>query len=499
MSSAELLFEEAACGLLLTTPDGLIQRVNRTFCRWIGYEPEELVGVRRIQDLMNMGGKIFHQTHWSPLMQMQGSVAEVKLDLINRDGTLQPFLLNGARREQAGNVVHDLAVFMARDRHKYEKELLAARKRAEELLAQQLEVQRALGLAEARLRVALDAAQLYVWEVDISSGERQYDANIAVLLGMEEPTAISAAAYSAQIHPDDRLREEEAFQDALGRGATFRCVYRISCVDGAERTVLATGSGRYDGDGTLLWYIGVIQDITELSRQRAAAEDRATFAEQMVGIVSHDLRNPLTSIKMGAELLDKQAVDSRQRRLIDHISTATSRAQRMVDDLLDFTLIRLGRGLRIKPQRLDPGLLIAANVSELRLVFAQTRLVHQHYGMGECEIDPDRTFQILSNLVSNAVTYGDPSGAITVISALDVGMLTLTVHNSGDPVPVDLLPRLFEPMVRGTGAQDTTRSVGLGLFIVREIARAHGGEVEVCSTSETGTQFSVVFPISARC
>ena len=77
----EALYENAACGLLVTSLDGTLRRANRTFCRWIGYESSELIdGRRRFADLLTMGGRIFHQTHWAPLLQIQGSVAEVKLD-----------------------------------------------------------------------------------------------------------------------------------------------------------------------------------------------------------------------------------------------------------------------------------------------------------------------------------------------------------------------------------------------------------------------------------
>ncbi|MDQ6680511.1 MAG: PAS domain-containing protein, partial [Pseudomonadota bacterium] len=82
----DALFEHAACGLLLTSADGRIRRVNATFCGWVGYAASELVDKRRIQDLLTIGGRVFHQTHFSPLMQMQGSVSEVKLDVMHCSG-----------------------------------------------------------------------------------------------------------------------------------------------------------------------------------------------------------------------------------------------------------------------------------------------------------------------------------------------------------------------------------------------------------------------------
>jgi sigma-B regulation protein RsbU (phosphoserine phosphatase) len=142
------LYENAACGLLVTSADGIILRVNHTFCTWVGREAVELAGRVKVQDLLSMGGRIFHQTHWTPLLAMQGSVAEVKLDVLHRDGRPMPMVFNAVRRSSATGTWHELAVFLAHDRHQYEKELLLERKRAEELLARHQEAQRALAVAQ---------------------------------------------------------------------------------------------------------------------------------------------------------------------------------------------------------------------------------------------------------------------------------------------------------------------------------------------------------------
>ena len=149
--TADALYEHAPCGLLVTGPEGTIRRVNATFCGWTGFEPEALVGQRKLQDMLNMGGRIFHQTHWTPLLQMQGSVAEVKLDIIHRDGHAIPMVMNATRRGSGVHLCHEIALFVAQDRHKYEHELLLARKRAEELTEKEQHVQQLLVLAQAEV------------------------------------------------------------------------------------------------------------------------------------------------------------------------------------------------------------------------------------------------------------------------------------------------------------------------------------------------------------
>ncbi|GAB2518363.1 hybrid sensor histidine kinase/response regulator [Lysobacter humi (ex Lee et al. 2017)] len=147
---SDALYEDAPCGLLMTGRDGTILRANRTFCRWVQVEPDALVGRRRFQDLLTVGGKIFHQTHFAPLLQMQGSVSEVKLDLARPDGPPLPIVLNAVRHPRDDGWEDAIAVFVAQDRHAYERELMLARKRAEELAARQLEAQEQLRRADRR-------------------------------------------------------------------------------------------------------------------------------------------------------------------------------------------------------------------------------------------------------------------------------------------------------------------------------------------------------------
>ncbi|WP_342652934.1 PAS domain-containing sensor histidine kinase [Pseudomonas sp. F3-2] len=375
-----VLFDGAACGLVVTAADGRILRANQTFCSWVGMTPAALDG-RRFQSLLTMGGKIFHQTHWAPLMQMQGSVAEVKLELLHQLGHTVTMLLNGVRREHAGSVFHELALFVTADRDQFERELIAARKRAEELL----------------------------WE----------------------KTAAEAALQQAKV---------------------------------------------------------------ELSVAYEQSQRRALFAEQMVAIASHDLKNPLTAIKMAADLLARGERDARGVRLLGHISQSSERAQRMIADLLDFALVRVGHGIGIQQRPLDLHQVIGNSVNELRVAFPQASLVHHCQGMGDADFDADRITQIVGNLIANSVAYGDLDQPVVIASRVEDGVASVSVHNRGASISPVSMASLFEPMTRGSERDDDVRSVGLGLFIVKEIARAHGGDVSAQSSDTDGTTFCVSFP-----
>jgi PAS domain S-box-containing protein len=159
------LFENAACGLLLTSTDGTILRANATTCEWLGYQQDELVGRVRVQDLLTVGARVFHQTHCVPILQVQGSVAEVQVEMRHRNQARLPMLINIVRRRHDDALFDQWALFMAADRRLYERQLLAARKAAETSL-------------EARLGAE---AKLHALNQELSLADRRKDEFLATL------------------------------------------------------------------------------------------------------------------------------------------------------------------------------------------------------------------------------------------------------------------------------------------------------------------------------
>lgn len=125
---------QAPCGLLTASADGLIVYANETFCRWLGYERAQLVGHRKVADLLTVGARLFQQTHWGPLLQLQRSVAELKLELVRCDGARLPMLVNASRSEMEGGEIDRFAFMVVNDRHKFEIELIHAKTNAERAL-----------------------------------------------------------------------------------------------------------------------------------------------------------------------------------------------------------------------------------------------------------------------------------------------------------------------------------------------------------------------------
>ena len=203
--TAEELFEEAPCGYLTTRLDGTIVRVNRTFERWTGHSRTDLLGVRKLQDLLTGGGRIYHETHYAPLLRMQGAVREIALDIVRADGSRLPTLMNSVLlSDEAGEPqVVRTTIFDATDRRQYERELVAARDRDRDIA---LELQRSLltGAPPSDPRLGIDVAYRTAVRGTEVGGD-WYDAfgidddRVAVVVGDVVGRGLEAAATMGQL------------------------------------------------------------------------------------------------------------------------------------------------------------------------------------------------------------------------------------------------------------------------------------------------------------
>lgn len=308
------------------------------------------------------------------------------------------------------------------------------------------------------------------------------------------------------VHPDDRDRAEADWYEAAAERRTYESEYRLRRQDGVYRRMLMRGVPVLEGDGTIREWIGVAIDVTEsreaMERLVRSEEDlrrSRDLEKHLIGIVSHDLKGPLAVILMQANLSLRRSIDDESlAKAMSRIRSSAERGQRMIRDLLDFTQARRGGGLPVAPQRANLAALADAAVEEARSVFPGREIVVRHTTGGVGEWDPDRITQAIGNLLMNALDYSPPESRVHVRTEADAFWATVEVHNWGAPIPQELMPVLFEPMLRGPGrGEKVTRSVGLGLFIVDQIARAHGGRVEVRSSVEAGTTFALRLPRSA--
>ena len=223
--------------------------------------------------------------------------------------------------------------------------------------------------------------------------------------------------------------------------------------------------------------------------------EREDLEQMLVGIVSHDLRNPLNAIGLSAAaLLRFGGLDERQLRAVERIRSATHRASRMIYDLLDLTRVRSQGGLPVERDTTDMHKVAQAAIDEVKLGFANRDIVFTPNGDATGEFDADRVLQVVSNLITNALQHSPDGTPVTVKQVGSHTEVVLTVNNGGLTVPAEAQKVLFEPFHRGRGVREAGRSVGLGLFISREIVRSHHGTIELQSIEGDGTTVTVHWP-----
>jgi signal transduction histidine kinase len=292
--------------------------------------------------------------------------------------------------------------------------------------------------------------------------------------------------FAGQVSSQASTARLQQMLDVLGNVTFIDRPVRVPTLLTAVRAALRARQRQY----------GARELLEELRRAEEEARARADFEQQLIGIVSHDLRNPLNAMLLSASaLLRREDTDARSLRALSRIVSSGERATRLVRDLLDFTQARLGNGIPLQRRPMNLHQVARGVVEEVRAAHPERDLRLETEGDGEGLWDPDRLAQVLTNLASNAVAYSPAESAIRVRVRGGVrgGEASLEVHNGGPPIPAALQPQLFEPYRRGEGPGDAG-SIGLGLFIVCQVVRAHGGRVEVHSTEADGTTFRVHLP-----
>lgn len=356
--SAEELYENAPCGYFSTLPDGTFVRVNQTFLTWLGWSRAELVGRKRFQELLTLAGKIYYETHYAPLLRMQGAVNEVALDLVGSDGQTLPVLVNTVqKRDLLGQpLINRTTVFNARDRRQYERELLLERRKAEQA-------------AEAKAR--------------------------------------------------------------------------------------------------------------------------------LLAVISHEIRSPLNTISMLAEILQRTSEDPRQEKRLRTLKSAAQHLAELVNDLLDYSRLESGRMpvdrrpfqlrelvesilLRFQPRAEEKGIELRAEVDP--------RVPAQLLG------DPLKLGQVLTNLVGNAVKFTEQGFVRVEVELAERGegavVLDLSVRDTGIGIPSDRLAEIFEEFTQAS-ADTAARfgGTGLGLTISHKLLQLFNSDLKVRSTLGEGSTF----------
>jgi len=251
------------------------------------------------------------------------------------------------------------------------------------------------------------------------------------------------------------------------------------------------------------------QVLKQLKEQVARAEDTAAreqriqdelrhtanFAQELVAIVSHDLRNPLSAITNIANVLARSH-DSKTVRAGVVLKGSAGRATRLIGDLLDFSQARIGGGIPIKRSALDIHIVTAEAITEMERSNPERHISLDRHGDGAGSWDRERLQQALVNLLANALTHSPPDSTVEVISHCSGEEVSISIVNRNlhGPIPLPIRQTLFDPFKRySTHAENKSKSIGLGLYIVDQIVRGHGGRIEIDSNAAV-TEFRLLLP-----
>lgn len=282
----------------------------------------------------------------------------------------------------------------------------------------------------------------------------------------------------------------------------------LLAADGAKIPVIANAAEKRGVDGEHLftrltmfkavdrrtYERSLLEARTKAEHEAMAAHEMSVLREQFIAVLGHDLRNPLAALAAGARMLEREALGERGNIVIGEMLGSVTRATALIDNVLDFARGRLGDGLTLDRNDREPLTPVLEQiVAEVRAV-ASDRAILTDFAIGEpVNCDRARIGQLAGNLISNAVIHGAPGMPIEVKAWTDDDSFVFSVSNGGIPIPAEARARLFLPFFRGA-VRRSQHGLGLGLFIVSEIAKAHGGAMEVIS-NEAETRFVFSMPL----
>ena len=380
-------------------------------------------------------------------------------------------------------------------------------------ITEQYRAENALRHSEDRLRLALDAGQLGIWDLAPGTGEFLFSDKCYDLLEVPAGTPMTYDSFLALIHPDDRERVREYSQMVFRGDGPGDCEieYRIDLPHGRERWLASRGRSHCDMTGRPIRIIGTMTDITrrvqsqreferllaQLTAEKLRAEQASRAKDEFLAMLGHELRNPLAPIQTALELmaLRQAGVPTREesiiRRQVNYLIG-------LVDDLLDVSRITSGQ-VSLTRKRVDLADLVEQALEMTSPLFEQRRhvlTVDVPRDVLCLNGDESRLTQVVANLLDNAARYTPPGGRVTVSARRRDDQAILEVVDSGVGIASDLLPRVFDLFVQAQRAPDRAEGgLGIGLTMVRTLVRMHGGEVSVHSNRPTGTVFEVKLPL----
>lgn len=465
--------DAAANGIILVDRDGTIIWSNQAFSRMTGYTNDEIVGQNPRLFKSGMQDLNFYRSLWGTILAghvWRGEIVNRRKDgsLYYEEQTITPVF------DQSGDITNFISI----------RQDITDHKQAEAALMKSEEQYRSLVIATSQI----------IWRTN-ADGEVVEDNPIWRNFTGQSVEESSHQGWINAIHPDDRVRVARIWRDAVTTGTSYDTEYRIRNSSGEYSDFAVRGVPIKDKDGNILSWVGTCTDITDKKRvedQLLQAEKHAVIG-RMVGSVTHEINNPLQTIKNCLYLIDQEtASDSNNREPLVMALSETQRLSNLVGQLR-----QLYRSQAIQPMRSQELLQIIEEVHSLLVPQLSNSKVtwRSTPGMQKCYVNcvKDQLIEVFLNISTNAIEAMKPSGgtlSIEMVCPENDSRVGIVFSDTGQGIAADILPHIFEPFI-------TTKEygLGLGLPICYGIIQKHGGQITVDSQPGLGTSFTVWLPV----
>ncbi len=358
-------------------------------------------------------------------------------------------------------------------------------------ITQQRQAKEALIETNRRLEIAIDAGNFGLYELDMQHYQMKCSDQLLAIYGRKSGSTFTYTDYVHAIDPKYKKIVLHTLQEAILQQRSYHMEYPITWPDGSQHWIRESGKAKYEENGKALSYVGVTFDITEHKQLQQQKDD-------FIGIASHELKTPVTSIKAYAQLLERilgkkgnHAEASLMRKMDSQLNRLTS----LITDLLDVTKVNAGK-LQYNYTYFDLDELITSVGEEVQRTTDTHEILFHLDSAGLIYSDKERISQVLINLISNAIKYSPYATKVVITSERHSEEVRVSIRDFGIGISEDKLGRVFEQFYRVSGdVQHTFPGLGLGLYISSEIIRREGGRIWVYSTENKGSTFIFSLPL----
>jgi PAS domain S-box-containing protein len=466
-------WESATDAMALSDSEGIIIDANSAYLKLYGYSREEVVG-KNFSIIFPKKFQKWANEQYQKTFNAKKNSSVVEAEIVSKDGTKHivesrySFIVKNQRRVAMLSVVRDIT------EHK--------------------QSEFALRESEERLRISLDAGKIGVWDWDIKNNRLKWTDNVYAIHGVtKENFNVSFQAFQELIHQDDKDHVVTSVSECLKTGSPLTIDFRVIGHDKKLRWVTTSATLLFDSEKKPVRMLGATSEITH---QKQLEQDKSDF----LSMASHELKTPITSMKMFVDLLLRELSESTMKKPLyfaTRIKDQTNRLTELTNDLLDVSRIETGK-LKLNVEKFNLNDLIRETVESIQASTSHKLIIRKNEVI-YVPADKYRIYQVLVNLITNAIKYSPDNKQIIISTKMKNDEVIISVKDHGIGIEKEKQNKIFERLYQVTDQKERTfPGLGLGLFISKEIVERHKGNLWVKSEKGKGATFYFSLPMSVN-